>query len=41
MDKIVTDFSIVLFFWILFVAVFGIAIIYGVYKVIRKYIAEK
>lgn len=35
------DFSPVLFLWIVFVAVFGIAIFYAVYKLYKRYTATK
>jgi len=41
MESTINEFSPVLLLWILFVAVFGIAIFYTVYKLYKKYMATK
>ncbi len=41
MDKTINEFYPGLFFWTVFVVVFGIAIFYTVYKLYKKYMATK
>lgn len=41
MDKTINEFYPGLFLWVVFVAVFGIAIFYAVYKLYKRYTATK